>query len=113
MNKMKDTILIKKNSKGFKLTRTLTEDIDSKNLDERIKKVELEIETYTDTVENLMANKEEILKQQSEKIDNDIKAYSKALENLKGNLQAMKDALVLGQGKATSIQSGDTHEGVK
>jgi DNA repair exonuclease SbcCD ATPase subunit len=109
---MKDTILVKKNSKGYKLTRTLTEDIDQKNLEERIKKVEGEIEAYTDTVENLETNKEEILKQQSEKIDNDIKAYRNALENLNGNLQALKDAMVLGQGKATSIQKGDTHKGV-
>lgn len=110
---MKDTILVKKTGKGYKLTRTLTEDVDQKNLEERISKVEAEIEAYTDTIENLTENKEEILKQQSEKIDNDIKAYSKALENLKGNLQALKDAMVLGQGKATSIQKGDTHEGVK
>lgn len=110
---MKDTVLVKKNSKGYKLTRTLAEDITQADLDERIKKLEQELEAYTDTRDNLVDNKEEILKQQSEKIDKDIKAYSNAIKNLEGNLQALKDAMVLGQGKATSIQKGDTHEGVK
>jgi chromosome segregation ATPase len=110
---MKDSILVKKNSKGYKLTRTLSEDIDQKQLEERIKKVEGEIEAYTDTRDNLLENKEEILKQQSEKIDKDIKAYGKAIENLNGNLQALKDAMVLGQGKATSVQTGDTSKGVQ
>lgn len=108
---MKDSILIKKTSKGYKITRTLSEDVDAKNLAERIKKIESEIEAYTDAMENLIENKEEILRQNSEKIDKDIKAYRKAIENLKGNLKALKDATVLGQGKASTTIKGDTIQG--
>ena len=110
---MKDSILVKKNAKGYKLTRTLSEEIDEAQLQERIQKIEGEIEAYTDTMANLVENKEDILKQQSEKIDNDVQAYATALLNLNVNLQALKDALVLGQGKATSIQTGDTNKGVQ
>lgn len=108
---MKDSILIKKNSNGFKITRTLSEDVSQKELAERITKVEGEIEAYTDAMENLVENKEEILRKNSEKIDNDIKAYEKAIDNLKANLQALKDAQVLGQGKASSTIKGDTFKG--
>lgn len=108
---MKDSILVKKTGKGFKITRTLSEDVDANDLAERIKKIEGEIEAYTDAKENLEINKEEILKKNAEKIDNDIKAYGKAIENLNGNLQALKDATVLGQGKATAVIKGDTLQG--
>lgn len=108
---MKDSILVKKTGKGYKITRTLSEDVDHKDLAERIKKIEGEIEAYTDAKENLEINKEEILKKNAEKIDNDIKAYGKAIDNLKANLQALKDATVLGQGKASSIIKGDTLQG--
>ena len=109
---MKDTIYVKKTGKGYKITRTLSEDIDALNLAERIKKIEGEIEAYTDAMENLIENKDEILAKNSEKIDNDIKAYAKAIENLNGNLQALKDASVLGQGKASTVVKGNTVQGV-
>lgn len=109
---MKDKIHIKKASKGYKLTRTLTEYVDINNLQERIKKVEGDIEAYEDARENLIVNKEEILKKNSEKIDKDIEAYGKAIENLKGNLRALKDAVVLGEGRAESEQKGDSFVGV-
>lgn len=109
---MKDSILIKKTGQGYKLTRTISETVDEKDLAERILKVEHDIEAYTDTRDNLVNNKEEILKNNAEKIDKDIEAYGKALINLNNNLQALKDAKVLGQGKASSIQNGNTYEGV-
>jgi succinylglutamate desuccinylase len=108
---MKDSILIKKTGKGYKLTRTLSEDIDQKDLDERIKKVEADIEAYTDAYENLTTNKEEILKKQSEKIDKDAQAFARQIDILKANLQALKDGMVLGQGKASSIVKGNTDKG--
>lgn len=109
---MKDTILIKKTGKGYKLTRTLSEDIDLKALQERIKKVEGDIEAYEDAYENLTVNKAEILSRQADKIDADAKAYARQLDILKANLQALKDAMVLGQGKASTIVKGDTGQGV-
>lgn len=109
---MKDSILIKKTNKGYRLTRTLSEDISEQDLVERIKKVEGDIEAYTDAYENLTTNKEELLKQQSEKIDKDAKAFDRQLDILKSNLQALKDATVLGQGKASTLVEGDTNRGV-
>ena len=110
---MKDKIHIKRaNQKGFKLTRTLTEYVSPEDIQERIKKVEGDIEAYTDAQENLIKNKDEILKKNSEKIDKDIEAYGKAIENLKGNLRALKDAVVLGEGKSESEQKGDSYVGV-
>lgn len=108
---MKDVIVIEKCSDGFTITRTLAEDVTKKELNERIKKVEGEIEAYTDAMENLIENKEEILRNNSEKIDNDIKAYDKAIENLKANLVALNDALKTGKGEASSEVKGDTSTG--
>ena len=108
---MKDAILIKKTRSGYKITRTLSEEVDYNNLEERIKKLEGEIEAYTDAFENLVVNKKEILAKNAEKIDNDIRAYGKAIENLKANLQALKDASELGEGKAESFIKGDTLQG--
>lgn len=109
---MKDTIHIKQQGEGFNLTRTLSEDINLEDLNERILKVEHDIEAYTDARNNLIENKEEILAKNSEKIDKDIEAYGLALVNLQSNLDALKDAIVLGEGSATSIQEGDTQKGV-
>lgn len=109
---MKDSILVKKTKSGYKITRTLSEEIDVTSYTERIKKLEGEIEAYTDAMENLVENKEEILKKNSEKIDNDIKAYAKAIHNLTENVKALKDAYVLGTGKTTTNIKGDTIQGV-
>ena len=108
---MKDSILVKKTGKGYKITRTLAEDISQADLAARIKKIQGDIEAYTDAKENLELNKEEILKKNSEKIDNDIKAYAKAIDGLNDNLKALKDAMVLGQGKASTVIKGDTIQG--
>jgi esterase/lipase len=108
---MKDSILVKKTGKGYKMTRTLSEDMTQEQIYERIKKMEGELEAYTDTRDNLVENKEEILRKNSEKIDNDVKAYNKAIINLGANIQALKDAVTLGQGKASSVIKGDTVQG--
>ena len=110
---MKDSILIKRNGKGYTLTRTLSEGgLTDKDIHERIKSMEANIEAYTDTKEHLEKNKETILKEQAEKIDNDIKEYGRAIKNLEDNIKALKDGLVLGQGKNSIETKGDTVRGV-
>ena len=110
---MKDTVHIKKKKDGFSITRSLEESgLTLEQVNERIKAMEGDIEAYTDAKENLELNKDKILKENADKIDKNIVDYAKAIENLQGNIQAIKSAVALGEGKNSIITKGDTVQGV-